>query len=449
MPTRANKRSGLVFVLQVNRITSTWSTSMCSARLSPQRLVSLPLLILVAASLTTIHSESFQLQKFPSFLRPPNQTQMQYTNYDSPLSASSEIPTISPVSSIYNSFVSSTIPPDFSNKIASEAGSPSSSTDVGGEKHFVLIHNNNKNHTILVQENTPHQQPHQQDFYMPKPQIQQNLVDKFSTEKSSLKIDERVAGEGFDQQMQHQYVAPEFNEKPIIAETNFENTDPQSRKPNFSPLFDAEQVATQETFNQLENLKFSDAPKDLDDSGHKILEKRFGFFKKGQQGNNNNLPNFGAVSFYDDCERCLNNAGLGSTQTASWMLDSTSPVTYRQHQQLSPAPQLVYPVSNYPFTQPYMQHSRLFKNKFNKYLLQKPRNIGDYNFPKSFSSSYKYKPSLHGRIAYRAQLNQPLNCIQPANLAGLGQPMNPCLPDHFQLDDTKIPPQTSYLNLMY
>lgn len=429
MPTGANKRSDLVLV--VNETTSR-PASRCNARRSPQRLVSLPLLMLVAASLTTIHSESFQLQKFPSFLWPPNhQTQMQYNNYDSPLPASSKIQT---VSSVYNSF---------SDNSARE-GKSSTNTDIDSEKHFVLGHNNNTNHAILVQENA-HQQPHQQDLYLPKPQIQQNLVEKYLT-KPSLETSERASQD--PDQMQYQYVVSEYKEKPMIAEiANVENADQQSGTSKFSTSHvDEEQAA----LNRAGSTKFLETSKDFDDGGYKTLEKRFGFFKKGQQSNNN-PPSYSAVSFYDECERCLHNIGIGSTQSASWLPDSLpspSSSLYKQHQQLSSAPQLVYPITN-SNAQPYMHPLGPYKNKFNKFLFQKPRNFGDHNFPKSYLSNYKYKPSLPGLLAYRTHINQPLNCIQPVNSVGISPFMNQGFPDHVQLDDTKIPTQASYSNLVY
>lgn len=432
MPTRANKRSGLVF-LRVDKTTS-WA-SRCRARRS-QRLLRLPLLILVAAALTTVHSESYQLQKFPSFLWPPNQTQMQYTNSGFPLIASSKRvpPQVSSPS------------PELSDGISSETTKSSTNTDIDSEQDFVLNHNNNGNHAILVGENS-HQLAQLQDLYLPKNKIQPNTASKHSTAEFTLKSPE-VSSQSFDQMQQHQYVVPDFNEKPIVAETNFENVDQQLRTSNLSSV-DGEQLVSQKVVNQLGNVKSSENIKDFDDSGHKVLDKRFGLFKKGQ-ASNNNLPsyNFGAVSLYDDCERCLNNAGLGSTQTASWMHDSSSS-SYRQHQHLPPTPHLAYPIATHN-AQPHIHNLGPFKNKLNKFLLQKPRTMGDYNFGKSYLSNYKYKPSLPvGRNAYRTQLNQPLNCIQQFDLAGFGPFVNQGLPDSVQLDDVKISPQTSYSNSLY
>lgn len=428
MPKRANKRSGLVF-LRVNK-----TTSRCRARRS-QRLLRLPLLILVAAALTTIHSESYQLQKFPSFLWPPNQTQMQYTNSGFPLIASSK--RVSPQVSSPST--------EFSGEISSETTRSSTNADIDSEQDFVLNHNNNGNHAILAGENT-HQLAQLQDFYLPKNKIQQNTPSKHPTAKSTLRSPE-VSSQGFDQMQQHQYVVPDFNEKPITAETNFENADQQLRTSNLSSV-DGEQLISQKVVNQLGNAKSPENIKDSDDSGHKVLDKRFGLLKKGQPSNNNLAShNFGAVSLYDDCERCLNNAGLGSTQTASWMHDSSSS-SYRQHQQLPLTPHLAYPIGTHN-AQPYIHNLGPFKNKFNKFLLQKPRTMGDYNFGKSYLSNYKHKPSSPGRNAYRTQQNQPLNCIQQFDFAGLGPFMNQGLPDHVQLDDTKISPQTSYSNSLY
>lgn len=287
-------------------------------RISGQKLpglVSLPLLIIIAVILTTIHSESSLHSSSKMFA-----------------SAQSDL-----VQDKVNPQLISTNPTSLNQAMAlKEAAGTVTRED---QQIVSTDHSKNNGHAVLVG-------PSNQHAHNPS---RMNLA---SNQFSHVNLD--AYSQGSEPQAQIMVEDAAFG-------TNLESAERQLKDSAMQSAQDVD--ASQDAAENYDSSK-DDRTGKLKDP---LLERRLGLFKKGQQQSSGygSLPysSLGANPYYSECERCL-----AGTQSSSPLWPTTELPTFKQN--------LMQPFMNQNIP-PFAHSFTPFKSKMNKFQFSKPTNFGD------------------------------------------------------------------------